>query len=56
MAAPYGLVANQRIGERLEEFDPRAVRRLLVGDYEVRYGIVDSVIYVMGIWHTREER
>jgi plasmid stabilization system protein ParE len=31
VAAPNTLVANPRIGERLEEFEPREVRRLLVG-------------------------
>ncbi len=56
VAAPAGLVDNPRIGERLEEFDPREIRRLLVGRYELRYEIADSVIYVMRLWHTREER
>ena len=56
VGAPNGLLNNPRIGERLEEFDPREVRRLLVGRYEVRYEIVESTIYVMRVWHTREER
>ncbi|MDQ1832493.1 type II toxin-antitoxin system RelE/ParE family toxin [Massilia sp. CCM 9029] len=30
MAAPASLVANPRIGEKLEEFEPREVRRILV--------------------------
>jgi hypothetical protein len=30
-------VANPRIGEKLEEFEPREVRRILVGHYEMRY-------------------
>jgi len=38
-AAPTGLLVNPRIGERLEEFDPREVRRILVGRYEIRYEI-----------------
>ena len=32
-AAPKTLFENPRIGERLEEFDPREVRRILVGHY-----------------------
>lgn len=56
VAAPTGLLTNPRIGERIEEFNPREVRRLLVGRYELRYEIADSVIYVLRIWHTREER
>jgi plasmid stabilization system protein ParE len=55
-AAPAGLAANPRIGERLEEFAPAEVRRILVGHYEIRYEIAASTIYVVRLWHTREER
>ena len=55
-AAPGRLTAHPRIGERLEEFDPREVRRGLVGQYEIRYEIQHSTIYVLRIWHTRERR
>jgi plasmid stabilization system protein ParE len=55
-AAPASLLANPRIGERLEEFAPREVRRILVGHYEIRYEIQDSTIYVLRLWHTRESR
>lgn len=55
-AAPSGLPAKPRIGERLEEFDPREVRRILVGNYELRYEIQDQAIYILRIWHTREAR
>jgi plasmid stabilization system protein ParE len=55
-AASANLVVNPRIGERLEEFEPREIRRIFVGRYEVRYEIQTSTIYIMRIWHTREER
>ncbi len=55
-AAPTKLLTNPRIGERLDEFDPREVRRILVGHYEMRYEIQQSIIYVLRMWHTREER
>ncbi len=55
-AAPTTLLANPRLGERLEEFEPRDVLRILVGHYEMRYEIVDSTIYLLRLWHTREER
>lgn len=55
-AAPAGLRLNPRIGEKLEEFAPREVRRILVGKYEMRYKIQASVIYVLRLWHTREDR
>lgn len=55
-AAPTKLLSQPRIGERLDEFDPREVRRILVGHYEMRYEIQHSTIYVLRLWHTREDR
>lgn len=55
-SAPASLLANPRIGEVLEEFVPREVRRILVGRYEMRYEIQGSTLYVLRLWHTREER
>ncbi|SCB29357.1 type II toxin-antitoxin system RelE/ParE family toxin [Rhizobium hainanense] len=54
--APTILLANPRIGEKLFEFEPREVRRLLVGHYEIRYEIQQSTIYILRLWHTREDR
>lgn len=54
--APAILLTNSRIGEQLFQFEPREIRRLLVGEYEARYEIQKSVIYVLRIWHTREDR
>jgi plasmid stabilization system protein ParE len=56
VAAPKSLLANPRVGRKLEEFEPREVRRVLVGPYEIRYEIRDSTLYVLGLWHTREDR
>lgn len=55
-AAPTTLLTNPRIGERLDEYEPRDVRRLLVGHYEFRYEIIASTVYVLRIWHSREYR
>ena len=54
--APTMLLTNPRIGEQLFEFEPREVRRILVGHYEMRYEIHESIIYVLRLWHTREDR
>lgn len=54
--APTILLTHKRIGEQLFEYGPCEVRRLLVGHYEMRYEIQDSLIYVLRLWHTREER
>ncbi|WP_434589984.1 type II toxin-antitoxin system RelE/ParE family toxin [Pseudomonas sp. R4-83] len=55
-AASAMLLANPRLGERLEEFEPRDVRRILVGHYDMRYEIIGPTIYLLRLWHTREER
>jgi plasmid stabilization system protein ParE len=55
-AAPARLLDHPRIGEKLEEFNPREVRRILVGHYEMRYEIQGNTIYVLRLWHTRENR
>ncbi len=51
-AAPARLKKYPRIGEKIEEFDPREVRRILVNHYEMRYEIRETKIYVLRIWHT----
>ncbi|MDP3874421.1 MAG: type II toxin-antitoxin system RelE/ParE family toxin [Methyloversatilis sp.] len=52
------LLLNQpRIGTRLPEFEPREVRCLFIGDYEMRYEITaDQVVWILRAWHTREFR
>ncbi len=54
--APTRLLEHPRISEKLEEFEPRELRRILVGRYELRYEIKKHIIYLLRIWHTREDR
>lgn len=54
--APTILLSNPRIGEQLFEFNPREIRRILVGKYELRYEIQESTIYVLRLWRTQEDR
>ena len=54
--APANLLANPRMDQKLFEFEPREVRRLLVGHYEIRYEIQESTVSVLRLWHTREDR
>lgn len=54
--APNILIHNPRIGERLEEFYPREVRKMLIQNYEMRYEIQASDIFILRFWHTRENR
>lgn len=56
VSTPDVLPTNPKIGEQLEEFLPREVRRILVRQYEIRYEIKKTAIYILRIWHTRENR
>ena len=55
-SGPSTLLENPRLVEKLDSFDPREVRRIVIGQYEVRYEIQDSTIFILRIWHTREDR
>ena len=48
--------AQPRLGEKLTGFGERDVRRVLVQQYEVRYEIIGSDIYVLRVFHTRQDR
>jgi plasmid stabilization system protein ParE len=54
--APDRLLDYPRLGEKLEAYEPREVRRLHVGNYELRYEIVAGAIVVLRLWHCRENR
>ena len=54
--APDKLLDFPRIGEKLEAYEPREVRRILVGNYELRYEIANATIFILRLWHSRENR
>ena len=54
--APARLLDYPRIGEKLEAYRPREVRRIVVGNYELRYEIVNATIFILRLWHCRENR
>jgi len=54
--APLKLVEFPRIGERLDAYSPREVRRITVGHYELRYELTGDRIIVLRLWHMREHR
>jgi plasmid stabilization system protein ParE len=54
--APDRLADYPRIGEKLEAYAPREVRRIIVGDYEMRYEIAAGTIFILRLWHGREGR
>ena len=50
------LLTYPQLGVVLEEFAPRDVRRVIVGDYELRYEVTENLIYILRFWHAREDR
>lgn len=50
------LQSHPLLGVELEAYAPRNVRRLVIGDYEVRYEVTETVLYVLRLWHTKEDR
>ena len=50
------LLEQPRLGELCAEFEPRKVRRVIVGRYEMRYEIKNTNIYILRLWHTKEKR
>jgi plasmid stabilization system protein ParE len=54
--APSRLIEHPRLGGRLEGYGTRDVRRIVVGQYEMRYEVTATAIYILRIWHAREDR
>lgn len=54
--APKILLHAPRMGERVEEYEPREVRKFFVGSYEMRYELKGEEILIVRLWHTREDR
>jgi len=48
------LLIQPKLGKVLDE-EP-LVRQLMAGDYIVRYAVRDELIYILKIWHGKEER
>ena len=56
VAGAKRIPARPRLGQRLRQFAGREVRRLLIGDYEIRYELAGQDIFLLRIFHSREDR
>jgi plasmid stabilization system protein ParE len=56
VAGAKRIPAYPRLGVRLAEFEPREVRKILVGDYEIRYEVTGSDVFILRIFHIKEDR
>ncbi len=50
------LIQFPQLGERVDGYEPREVRRIYIGPYEVRYEIVEDTVRIIRLWHARERR
>lgn len=50
------LLILPQLGVPLDEFAPRDVRRVIVGDYEMRYEYAPTAIYILRLWHVWADR
>jgi hypothetical protein len=50
------LLTYPQLGVCLTEFSPRNVRRLIVGNYELRYELTVTTIFILRFWHGHENR
>lgn len=54
--APEALLDFPRRGSRLSRYAPRELREFRVANYLLRYEILDSHIFVLRLFHSREDR
>lgn len=54
--SPATLLLNPRRGEAVADYEPREVRRCIIGSYEMHYELKSDLLIILRIWHQREER
>lgn len=55
-SAPNRLIIFPRVGQRVESFASKEVRKLSINDYVMHYEIMGEDILILRIWHSREDR
>ena len=56
VAGAKRIPVHPRLGQRMHQFAGREVRRVLIGDYEIRYELAGRDVFLLRIFHTREDR
>jgi plasmid stabilization system protein ParE len=56
MSGVKHIARHPHIGVRLDEFAPREVRKLVVGDYEIRYEVARADLFILRVSHVFEDR
>ena len=55
-AAPEQLISFPRLGQRVDGYELKEVRKLIISRYVLHYEVVDNEVLIMRIWHVREDR
>lgn len=50
------LTVHPAIGIRQTRYAPREVRKVLFDDYEIHYEVKGKNIFILDLWHTKEDR
>jgi plasmid stabilization system protein ParE len=50
------IASHPRLGAVLPRYQPREVRHVFVERYEIRYELAGNDVYVLRVFHTREDR
>ncbi|MCD1125120.1 type II toxin-antitoxin system RelE/ParE family toxin [Jinshanibacter sp. LJY008] len=55
MAGSASLTSCPAIGVPQTRYEPREVRKVLFDDYEIHHEVKDNDIFILDLWHTKEE-
>lgn len=50
------ILENPGLGSPLPRYGQREVRRIIVGQYELRYSLRETVVTILRVFHHRERR
>jgi len=56
MKGALELGLHPEMGKLQTRYERRQVRKMLFDDYEVHYEIKNNHIFILDLWHTKEER
>lgn len=56
VSASDALTTFPAMGTPQARYEPREVRKVLFDDYEIHYEVKEHEIFIVDLWHTKEER
>ncbi len=52
----FDLARQPAMGKQQARYLPREVRKIVFDDYEMHYEVKSAAIFIVDLWHTKEER